>query len=295
MAADPASESPIPSSRQTAWELEPLVDGEGPTGSPRRLLEQALERARRSPQRYAGKLAELDAAGLREAMRELAEIHDLVGARRHLRRRCTSRPTPPTRRAARCCSDVQERGTAIETTLLFFELEWAALADERAEELLAGPTGGLDFCAPSPAHRPPLPRPPALRTGGEDPRREGAHRRERLVAPVRGADLGDRGELPVAGERRRRRRRRSDAALDVALSRLSLPDRELRRTTAEAVTAALAPGPAHARVPVQHAARRQGDRRSPAPLPELAGRAQPRPTRPATSRCGADRGGARPL
>ena len=30
--------------------------------------------------------------------------------------------------------------------------------------------------------------------------------------------------------------------LDVALSRLALPDRELRRTTAEAVTAALEPG-----------------------------------------------------
>jgi oligoendopeptidase F len=32
---------------------------------------------------------------------------------------------------------VQEKGTAIETTLLFFELEWAALDDARAEELLA--------------------------------------------------------------------------------------------------------------------------------------------------------------
>src|SRR5215831_5192810 len=39
---------------------------------------------------------------------------------------------------------VLERTTAIETTLLFFELEWAALAEERAEELLAG--DGLDFC-----------------------------------------------------------------------------------------------------------------------------------------------------
>ena len=32
---------------------------------------------------------------------------------------------------------VQEKSTAIETNLLFFELEWAALEDERAEELLA--------------------------------------------------------------------------------------------------------------------------------------------------------------
>ena len=38
---------------------------------------------------------------------------------------------------------MQERGTAIETKLLFFELEWAALDDERAEELLAA--DGLDF------------------------------------------------------------------------------------------------------------------------------------------------------
>ena len=33
--------------------------------------------------------------------------------------------------------------TAIQTTLLFFELEWAALGDEQAEAMLAG--DGLDF------------------------------------------------------------------------------------------------------------------------------------------------------
>ena len=38
---------------------------------------------------------------------------------------------------------MQEKGTAIETKLLFFELEWAALDDEHADELLA--TDGLDF------------------------------------------------------------------------------------------------------------------------------------------------------
>jgi oligoendopeptidase F len=38
---------------------------------------------------------------------------------------------------------VQEQGTGIETALLFFELEWAALDDERAEALLAAE--GLDF------------------------------------------------------------------------------------------------------------------------------------------------------
>ncbi len=38
---------------------------------------------------------------------------------------------------------VQEGATKIETTLLFFELEWAALDDDAADELLA--TDGLDF------------------------------------------------------------------------------------------------------------------------------------------------------
>ena len=46
---------------------------------------------------------------------------------------------------------------------------------------------------------------------------------------------------PVECERRAQGDART-VALDVALSRLALPDRELRRATAEAVTAALAPG-----------------------------------------------------
>ena len=78
-------------------------------------------------------------------MGELADIHDLVGRAGLTTRRCdfstdTADPAP----AGRCCSRRQERETEIETTLLFFELEWAALPDERAEELLAGE--GLDFC-----------------------------------------------------------------------------------------------------------------------------------------------------
>ena len=39
---------------------------------------------------------------------------------------------------------VEQRSTQIQTTLLFFDLEWAALDDARADELLAA--DGLDFC-----------------------------------------------------------------------------------------------------------------------------------------------------
>ena len=60
---------------------------------------------------------------------------------------------------------VQERATAIETKLLFFELEWAALDDERADELL-GRRRPRDH-APPPAHAAPLP----ARTSSPSPRR----------------------------------------------------------------------------------------------------------------------------
>ena len=41
---------------------------------------------------------------------------------------------------------MQERGTTLETQLLFFELEWAALDDDQAEALLDG-DADLEFCA----------------------------------------------------------------------------------------------------------------------------------------------------
>jgi oligoendopeptidase F len=55
------------------------------------------------------------------------------------------------------------------------------------------------------------------------------------LAPVPGAD-GSAGAGTVPGDGG------GKVALDVALSRLSLPDRDVRRTSAEAVTTALAPG-----------------------------------------------------
>ena len=69
-------------------------------------------------------------------MRELAEIHDLVGrAGSYAALRFSTDTADPARGAL--LQRVQERGTAIETTLLFFELEWAALPDERAERAAA--------------------------------------------------------------------------------------------------------------------------------------------------------------
>ncbi len=222
-----ATEPADPELELAAWDLEPLVGGEGEAGVERR-LEEALTRARSFAERYAGKLDELDGAGLAEAMRELAAIYELVGrAGTYAGLRFSTDTADPANGAL--LQMVQERETAIETTLLFFELEWAALPEERAEELLVGE--GLDFC-------------------GHHLRNVRRYREHLLSEPeekilseksLTGAtawarlfeELASAIEVELPDER---------VALDVALSRLALPDREVRRTTAEAVTAALAPG-----------------------------------------------------
>src|SRR5271155_5709797 len=128
---------------ETAWDLEPLLDGEGEGGVERR-LDDALARSQAFAERYAGKLGELDGTGLVEAMAELAVIYELVGrAGNYAALRFSTDTAAPANGAL--LQQVQERETQIETTLLFFELEWAALSDERVEELLAGE--GLDFCS----------------------------------------------------------------------------------------------------------------------------------------------------
>jgi oligoendopeptidase F len=223
-------ESTDPELQATAWDLEPLVEGDAPDGVERRLA-AALERAQAFAGRYAGKLAELDSAGLREAMGELAEIYDLVGrAGAYASLRFSTDTADPAIGAL--LQLAQERGTAIETTLLFFELEWAELGEDRAEQLLSG--DGLDFCAHYlrnvRRYREHLLSEPEEKILSEKSL-TGAGAWTRLFEELTSAiqvQLGGEREAPVA--------------LDVALSNLQMSDRELRRTTAEAVTAALAPG-----------------------------------------------------
>ena len=247
MATAQSASSRDPILEQTAWDLEALLDGEGPEGVEPRLAD-ALARAQKFAAAYAGRLGELDAAGLARAMHELADIHDLVGrAGTFAALRFSTDTAEPANGAL--LQLVQERGTAIETTLLFFELEWAALADERAEELLAG--DGLDFCRHHlrnvRRYREHLLSEPEEKIVSEKAL-TGASAWTRLFEELtsaiavelplaNGVPDADVGAGAGAG-----RERPEKVALDVALSRLSLPEREVRRATAEAVTAALTPG-----------------------------------------------------
>ncbi len=244
MAATTPAEPADPELQATAWDLEPLVEGEGQEGVERRLSD-ALGRASSFAERHAGKLGELSAMQLRDAMGELASIYELVArAGYYAALRFSTDTADPANGAL--LQSVQEQETQIETRLLFFELEWAALPDERAEELLAG--AGMEFCAHHlrnvRRYREHLLSEPEEKILTEKSL-TGAGAWTRLFEELTSAievTLPATGASPAAASAQDADATDEKVALDVALSRLSLADPEVRRTTAEAVTAALAPG-----------------------------------------------------
>jgi len=212
-----------------AWDLEPLVGGEGDAGCTR-LLTEALGRAETFAAQHAGRVAELDGPGLVAAVAELAAISDLVSrAGNYASLRFSVDTADP--EVGALVALVQERGTEIETKLIFFELEWASLDDARADELLEA--DGLDqsrhFLRSARRYREHLLTEPEEKILAEKSV-TGSGAWSRLFSELTSAITVD---LPDAPE---------PVALDVALSRLSSPDREVRRTVAEAVTVALQPG-----------------------------------------------------
>jgi oligoendopeptidase F len=211
-----------------AWDLDPLVDGEGEAGADR-FLAEADQRATTFAEAHAGKVADLDGPGLAAAIAELSAIGDLVGrVGNYAMLRFAVDTAEPANGAL--LQRVQERGTVIETKLLFFDLEWAALDDDRAEELLSA--DGLDIARhhlrTARRYRPHLLTEPEEKIMAEKSV-TGDSAWSRLFSEVTSAikvDLDGEDE-PVA--------------LDVALSRLQSPDRALRKHVSERVSAALQP------------------------------------------------------
>jgi oligoendopeptidase F len=212
----------------SGWNLDPIVDGEGSAGV-ERLLDQALERSAKFAETYTGKLATLDGGGLREAMLALAAILQLVDrAGSYAMLRFTTDTADPARGAL--LQKVQERGTTLETQLLFFELEWAALDDDQAEALLTS-GADLDFCAhhlrSARRYRPHLLSEPEEKVMAEKSLASSASWARLFGEQVSAIRVSLDGE---------------EAPLDMALSNLLSPDRDVRERTAHAVSAALEPG-----------------------------------------------------
>ncbi|HEX3277960.1 MAG TPA: M3 family oligoendopeptidase [Thermoleophilaceae bacterium] len=218
-----------PALEAAGWDLEPLVESRGPEGAVA-LLEQARERAAAFAEEHRGQVAELGAEGLADAMRELAAISDLAGrAGSYAMLNFALDTTDPERGAL--IQKARELGASIETQLLFFELEWNELPDERAKELLAA--DGLDFCR---HHLRSLRRyrPHQLTEPEERVMTEldvtGAAALRRLYTEQLAAIEVD---LPDLDE---------PASLEVALSRLLDPDRAVREQAARSTSSALRGG-----------------------------------------------------
>jgi oligoendopeptidase F len=211
------------------WDLEPLVGGRGAEGVEEMLVE-ARDRAETFARRHRGSVGELGAEGLADAMHELAAIHDLAGrAGSYAMLRFSLDTADPERGAL--MQRARELSAAIETRLLFFELEWNQVPDERADELLR--SDGLDFCRhylrTLRRYRPHQLSEPEERILTET-EVTGAAAFRRLFTEHTSAlqiSLPDRDE-PVP--------------LEEALSRLQDPDRHRRAEAASGLTEALRPG-----------------------------------------------------
>ena len=214
-----------------AWDLESLLDG----ASVDELIDRAMTAARDLTADVKGTVADLDARGLGDALDRLAALEeDAHRAGNYAQLRFAVDTADPARGAL--VQRVSERLSELSTELVWFELEWVAVDDDRAKSLLADPL--LD------RHRHHLEtvratKPHVLSEAEERllattaPTGRSAWVRlftEQTAAievtlPDASAD-GDGQKVP----------------LDAALARLGNPDREIRRTTAEAVSAALQPG-----------------------------------------------------
>jgi oligoendopeptidase F len=127
------------------WNLEPIVDGQGEDGA-RRLLELARSRAEAFATEFAGAVARLEVDALVRAVSEFTEIRELLGrAGGYGRMRGYADSSDPMAAALRGAAEAAQ--AEIDAKLLFFELEWVALDDDRAAALLAGAGDRLDFAA----------------------------------------------------------------------------------------------------------------------------------------------------
>jgi len=119
---------------QVEWNLSDLYEG---PDDPRieSELDEASAAASTFRERYRGKLRELSAAELNDAVGELERIKSIsTRIETYSRLRLAADSSDQARGAL--VQKVRERNTQIETELLFFDLEWSELEDDVAERLL---------------------------------------------------------------------------------------------------------------------------------------------------------------
>lgn len=205
------------------WDIEPLLGGR----SVDELLDEAAERAEALGS-VKGTLATIEAPALAAVLEEMAAITELVGRGIGYASLRFAADTADAANGA-LMQKASEKAAKVSTRMVWFSVEWAAVPDERVDALLAA--DGMDHCR----HYLEVVR------SRRDYMLSEPEERIMTERDVTGRTAWSRlfGEITAAirvdidG---------NDMALEQALSRLGENDREVRRTAAEAVTAALAPG-----------------------------------------------------
>lgn len=210
-----------------AWDLDPLLDG---ADGPLELLDRA-DRLAADLRAHRGRVASLDSDGLVELMTTLAELSSLVSRAGHFTSLRFSEDTSDPAVAA-AMQTVNERSTAISTSLLFIDLEWADTDDAHAAAVLDDER--LAFCR---HHLENLRRyrPHQLSEPEETVLSETS-----LSGPAAWVRLFE--EQTSAIEVDLPEAMGGTVGLMTALAQLQHPEPEVRESSAAAVTTALAPG-----------------------------------------------------
>jgi oligoendopeptidase F len=212
---------------EVAWDLSDLYDG----GDDPRLaqdVEQTEKAAAAFRERYYRRVAELSAAELRAAIEEREEIESTFTRAIYYAHLWFSTDMNDSQRGA-LVARLTEKGAAIDTQLLFFGLELAALDDEQADALLASEEleRWRHWLRTVRKFRPYILTEPEEKIVTEKSV-SGFAAWDRLYDELLGAIKVDLDGTEIGFEE--------------AMSKLYSPDRDLRRRAAEAVTAALEPG-----------------------------------------------------
>ena len=217
----------ITGAEEVAWDLSDLFEG---IDDPRidEEIAQAEADAAAFRERYHGKVVELDAASLAAAVAEHERIESAVVRPltfAHLV--FATNMADPARGAL--VARLGEKAASLDTRLLFFGLEWAAVDDDVADTLLADPA--LDHwrhhLQSLRKFRPYLLSEPEERIVTEKTV-SGTSAWSRLYEELLGAL-----RVTIDGE---------ELSLEPAMAKLYDPDRDVRKTAAGAITEALGPG-----------------------------------------------------
>jgi oligoendopeptidase F len=212
---------------EVAWDLSDLYDSPDDPKLQAE-LDEAKEATAAFRERYRGSVADLDAAGLAEAVAERERIESLLDRPMTYAQLRFSTNMADAPRGARV-QPIQEESAALSTELLFFGLEWAAVDDAHAERVLADPAVAeyRHWLEALRRYRPHLLSEPEERIMTEKSV-SGSSSWSRLYSELLGSL-----RVELDGE---------EQSMEVALARLQDADRDVRRTAAEAVTEGLQPG-----------------------------------------------------